>query len=350
MWQDIVYSLIIFASSIGIAILVWLLFTKVLFKLAAKTKTTLDELLIAALGRPIFVAIVLIGAYLALINIETLDKHREIIDDAFVVVGILLGAYAIYRILNAIITWYGQEIAIRTKTKVDEKLLPVVRRIFTVVVYGIAIMIILDRLGIQISPLIAGLGIGGLAVALAFQSTLSNFFAGTQILSESYLSIGDYVELGKEFAGHIEEIGWRSTKIRTLQNNLVIIPNSKLAESIITNYYAPNQEIAVVIPCGVSYESDLEKVERVTIETAKRVLAETPGGIKSFEPFIRYNEFGDSNINFSVILRAQTFTDQYLIKHEFIKQLMKRFREEDIEIAYPMRNVLIKRALEKTTF
>ncbi|MCD6490489.1 MAG: mechanosensitive ion channel, partial [Thermodesulfobacterium sp.] len=125
-------------------------------------------------------------------------------------------------------------------------------------------------------------------------------------------------------------------------NNIVIVPNSKLASSIITNYYLPEKELAVLVQVGVSYNSDLENVERVTIEVAKEVMKEVPGGVPNFEPFIRYHTFGDFSINFTVILRAQSYVDRYLVTHEFVKRLHKRYKEEEIEIPFPIRTVYLK--------
>ena len=122
-----------------------------------------------------------------------------------------------------------------------------------------------------------------------------------------------------------------------LPNNVVLIPNNKLAQSIITNYYQPQPELAVLVQVGVHYDSDLEHVEKVTIEVAKEVMREVPGGVPEFEPFIRYHTFGDFSINFTVILRAKEFVDNYLIKHEFIKRLHKRYQKEGIVIPYPIR-------------
>ncbi len=132
------------------------------------------------------------------------------------------------------------------------------------IIYAIGILILLDYLNVSITPILAGLGIGGLAIALALQPTLGNFFAGTQIVSDRVVRTGDYIELdNSSIRGYVTDVGWRSTRIRTPFDNLVTIPNSRLADSIITNYYAPNMELGVIVNCGVSYSSDLAHVEDV---------------------------------------------------------------------------------------
>lgn len=135
------------------------------------------------------------------------------------------------------------------------------------------------------------------------------------------------------------EIGWRATRIRMLPNNTVIIPNSKLADSILKNYYLPDQELAVLVNVGVSYDSDLVEVERVTIAVAREIQGTVPGAVPGFDPFIRYHTFDSSSINFTVIMRAREFVDNYLMKHEFIKQLRMRYKKERIVIPFPIRTL-----------
>ncbi|MGC8764449.1 MAG: mechanosensitive ion channel family protein [Brevinematia bacterium] len=212
-------------------------------------------------------------------------------------------------------------------------------RFFVFLIGGI---IILQSLGISISPILAGLGVGGLAVALALQDTLSNLFSGLQIILSRQIKTGDYIKLDSGEEGYVIDINWRNTTIREIKNNQIIIPNSKLSQAIIKNYNLPEKEIVVLVEVGVSYRSDLDKVEKVTIEVAKEVMKELDCGLSSFEPFIRYDTFSDSSINFNVILRAREFADQFLIKHEFIKRLHKRYIKEGIEIPFPIRTVYLK--------
>jgi small-conductance mechanosensitive channel len=209
-------------------------------------------------------------------------------------------------------------------------------------VFTIGILIILQSLGISITPILTALGVGGLAVALALQDTLSNLFAGLHIIVSKQVKPGDYVKLDTGEEGYVTDITWRNTTIRALPNNIIVVPNSKLASVIITNYYLPEQEMAVLVQVGVSYDSDLEKVERVTIDVAKEVMREVQGGVPGFDPFIRYHTFSDFSINFTVILRAKEFVDQYLIKHEFVKRLHRRYNEEGIEIPFPIRTIHMK--------
>jgi small-conductance mechanosensitive channel len=196
----------------------------------------------------------------------------------------------------------------------------------------------MDYLNINITPLVAGLGISGLAVALALQPTLGNFFAGTQIVSDRVVRVGDYIELdGGGVRGYVTDVGWRSTRIRTPFNNIVVIPNSRLAESIITNFYGPTMEVGVIVNCGISYRSDLKRVRKVAMEVTREVVEEMDEAVKTFEPLFRYEEFGDSNINFFIWLQAKDRLASFLVKSELIERLHACFNKEGITINYPAR-------------
>jgi small-conductance mechanosensitive channel len=283
--------------------------------------------------------IVAAGGYFGLSSLAGAVAFAKMIQDAFFVGGVLIGLYGGVRVIKAVIKWYHHEIGLKTKTDIDDRFLPIIKKILYIFAAVIALIIILDHFAIEITPLIAGLGIGGLVIALALQDTLSNFFAGTSVATEGTVNVGDFIELETGLKGTVEEVSWRATKIKTLQDNIVVVPNSKLASTIFTNYSAPFTEMSVVVPVGVGYNEDLEKVEKITVEVAKKILENVPGGKKDFQPLIRFREFGDSNINFSVILRVENPRNKYTVIHEFIKALKKRYDKEGIEISFPARKI-----------
>jgi small-conductance mechanosensitive channel len=214
-----------------------------------------------------------------------------------------------------------------------------VQNVVRTVVFVVGGLVILQTLGISIVPIATALGVGGLAVALALQDTLGNFFAGLHILATRKIRPGDFIRLDSGEEGHVEDITWRHTTIRQLPNLLTIVPNAKLASAVVTNCSLPDPEAAVVVGLGVAYGSDLAQVERVTVEVAREVMREVQGGMPEFEPFIRFGAFADSSVDLNVIMRARNFTDQYLVKHEFIKRLHARYVREGIEIPFPQRAV-----------
>lgn len=207
----------------------------------------------------------------------------------------------------------------------------------------LGMLVVLNGLGLSITPMLTALGVGGLAVALALQEPLANFFAGLFITLAGQIRVGDYIKLDSGQEGYVEDFSWRSTRLRMLANNLVLVPNAKLAQAIVVNHHLPSRDLAVLVEVGVDYASDLRQVERVVMEVGREVMAEVPGGIPDFDPFIRYHTFADSSVNFSVILRGQEFVDQYLIKHEFVKRLHARFNDEGIVIPFPIRTIAHRR-------
>ncbi len=288
--------------------------------------------------RPLFLLIVAEGLLLALNSLSFLTQWSDILGKARIAVIIILVTYALATSGGVLLASYLRNATTRRKARIDEGLIRFLRRTVLLVVLAIGILVLLDYLSISITPLIAGLGIGGLAVALALQPTLGNFFAGTQIVSDRVVRIGDYIELEDgTVRGYVTDVGWRSTRIRTPQNNMVIIPNSRLAESIITNYFGPTMEMAVLVNCGVSYNAHLPTVEKIALEVAREVTEELDEADKNFEPWFAYEEFGDSNINFWLWLRARDRLASFRVKSEIIKRLKASLDKEGITINYPAR-------------
>ncbi|KUN49645.1 mechanosensitive ion channel protein [Streptomyces olivochromogenes] len=211
-----------------------------------------------------------------------------------------------------------------------------------VVVLAMGFLVMLQTLGISIAPLLTALGVGGLAVALALQDTLANLFAGVHILASKTVQPGDYIRLSSGEEGYVVDINWRNTTVRQLSNNLVIIPNAQLAGTNMTNFNRPEQQMTLIVQVGVGYDSDLDHVERVTTEVVAETMTEITGAVPDHEPAVRFHTFGDSRISFSVILGVGEFSDQYRIKHEFIKRLHKRYRDEGIRIPAPTRTVALQ--------
>ncbi len=338
-WEQWIISAGIFLIFVLFAFASRLILSGVLRILAHRTRTSLDDLVIRAMVVPVFIALIVVGLQLALTRLPELSSQLDTIRQIAVILLIFTTALALSRLLNAVLVWYSKEIAPKTETSIDDKLVPLLRRIGTFIIYVLAILIILDQFGAKVTPLLAGLGIGTAAVALALQPTLSNFLAGTYVMTDAVVHIGDYIMLDSGQEGTVEDIGWRSTKLRHWQGNLITLPNSKLAEAIVTDYEKPDKTLLFSVDCGVSYDSNLAEVERVTLAVAEEVQQRCPEGVKDYEPAMRFKEFGDSNINFAVVLKSVDRIGQFNLKHEFIKALHRRFNEEGIDIQYPARKI-----------
>jgi small-conductance mechanosensitive channel len=307
-----------------------------LIKIASRTKFEADDIILTSLKRYVFLWIVLAG-FLGAIDVAPIPESvRNVLDTIWFLIAGFSVVFAFAQTATDLLTFYAKRRKGILQATTMFKVL-----IFTVTII-LGLLTILKALKIDVTPMLAALGIGGLAVALALQDPLGNFFSGLHILASSEIRPGDYLKLDSGDEGYVTDISWRTATIRTLSNNTILIPNLKLSQSIITNFYLNEQQLSVPVELGVSYDSDLEMVEKVTIDVAKAVLKEVPGGVPEFEPGFRYTKFGDSSIDFTVILRAMDFSYQYLIRHEFIKRLHKRYGEEHIEIPYPMRNLYIR--------
>lgn len=339
LWEAL-YALGIVALAVAVAWLVLYLLNFVVRRLTSRTATRLDDLLLRAARGPVVAIVVVQGVFVALTAVSFLNPWHPQINRVWGVGVLAVLFWALQRILSALLTWYGEEIATRIGTDWHRRVLPLLRRILGFVILAMGALVILDRLGVSISPLLAGLGIGGLAVALALQPTLANFVSGTYVLSDGSLRPGDFIEVQGGPAGTVQEVGWRTTKILTPNNNTVIIPNSRLADSVVTNFNQPQPAMDVVLTCGVSYESDLARVEESCLEVMRELRARLPEAEKSFEPLVRFREFGDSNITFLCILRAVDRGASFLVQHELTKALHRRFQEEGIEINYPVRKLV----------
>jgi small-conductance mechanosensitive channel len=209
------------------------------------------------------------------------------------------------------------------------------------VVLVVGALVLLGALGIQITPILTALGVGGLAVALALQDTLSNLFAGMHLLADRPIRVGDYVKIADNVEGFVVDVGWRSTRVRMLQNVVMIVPNKKVAESVVTNYDLPEPRMALLVPVGVSYDCDPDHVERVLVDEATRAAGEVPGLLADPAPFVRFIPgFGAYSLDFTLICQVSTFVDQYLAQHELRKRILRRFRAEGIEIPFPTRMIV----------
>lgn len=264
----------------------------------------------------------------------------------------LLFAVLIWTVMTFLQRAIGQFISLRMASEGSPASTSLLLNLVSATIYITGIILVLDEFDISITPMITALGVGGMAIALGLQETMANIFAGLHILLTKQVRIGDHIRLEGGSEGKIIDITWRYAKIHTVMNNIIIVPNNKLAASIITNYDMDSgrgqsssvMDVAFTVTVGVAYDSDLEKVERVTLEVAREVLGRLDPDLDisdgaSTAPTVRFHTFGESSINFNVNLHTTSFKSQYLVRHEFIKALKKRYEDEQIEIPFPIRTI-----------
>ncbi len=301
---------------------------KILGSFAAKTQTTLDDEVLECIDRPIDFFFVLGGFYLALLSVEALEPYYGAIGKAAFAGFTLIAAWTISRVANTVVNWYSEKISKRK----GKKPLGFVKKLLTGFIFIAALIVILQSYGVEIGPLIAGLGVAGLAVALAVKDTLENFFAGIYILVDKPIRIGQTIQCsaGK---GTVEDIGWRSVKMRTWENNLIIIPNAKLANDNITNYSTPEKSL-VVVNVGVDYSSNPEKVEKVLLDIAKVMIKRNKLDIKEAGPYVRFNKFGDSSLEFSLRFRVPKYGAKFKVAHDTRMEIFRTFKKKRINIPF----------------
>jgi small-conductance mechanosensitive channel len=332
-------ALTVFALGwVGLSFLAARLVDKYIRRWATRTQTRFDKILVDVLKGPLLIFLLLLGGRILLGAVELTPKIAR-----FAYIGVSLATafvliFAAIRIYHGILKEYGERFEpIRPS-------LGILNLLGKALIILIGLLVTLDSLNISITPLLTTLGIGGLAVALAFKDTLANFFAGLYVLADRPIRVGDFVKIEGGPEGYVESIGWRSTRIRTLANNIAILPNSKVSESMIVNYFLPDRRTALLLPVAVSYQSDPRQVEAVLLEEAVRASGEVEGLLPDPPPIVRLNPgFGESSLDFTLICQVREFVDQYAVQHELRHRILARFRKEGIEIPYPQRTVHLRR-------
>jgi small-conductance mechanosensitive channel len=332
--RQVVTSAAIFIAVAGVALFARRLVLSLLRRWASKTETALDDIFLSVIRGPSISWAIALGLY---VGIGTSVLPPRIIQVSFSILHALVILSFTFVAANA------ASHALRYAAQRAE--LPVTG-LTQVVVKGVVItlgvLILLGTLGVSIAPILTALGVGGLALALALQDTLSNLFAGIHILMEKSIRVGDVIKLESGEEGAVTDIGWRTTRIRLQPNNVVIIPNNKLAQAQIINYSLPDKSMALLIPVSVGYTSDLDLVQRLLLEEASRDIARIPGLLATPAPLVRFIPgFGQSSLDLTLVVSVREFADQQLVQHELRLRILRRFRAEGIEIPYPSRTVYL---------
>lgn len=299
--------------------------------LAERTEWEVDNIVVQSIrGVPIFWGAAG-GVYLAILTLDISDRIADVLGKMLIVAILWSVTIIAARVTATLTSTYGsRDVSFLPATS----LIPGLTRLL---IYIVGFLIILSSLEISIAPLLTALGVGGLAVALALQNTLSNVFAGLYLIASRQINPGDYVRLDSGQEGYAVDIDWRSTIVRTVLGNTVIIPNATMASSIVTNFSLHRREIQIKIPIAVDYESDLRKVERVTLEVARETVSAINPALARFEPHLYFHTFGEFSLNLTVVVAVHDFFDQYRLRHEFMIAIMKRYKEEGINIPFPIK-------------
>jgi small-conductance mechanosensitive channel len=319
------------AATIAAAFVIGLLINRLaivrLQRLAEKTAGDWDDAVILELRRRIPFWAFLIGVRVSAVYWPLPPGAVEFISKLTAAAAVLSVTSAIAGIAVRLMTSLGPRL------HQDVQVSGLARNVVRLTIFTIGLLVVLRGIGVEITPVLAALGVGGLAVALALQEPLSNLFAGLFIALAGQVRIGDYIRLEPGPEGTVADFSWNATQLATGTGNIVVIPNAKLAQSLITNFHRPSKDTGLVIELTVEPESDLAVVERVGLEAARAVMRDVAGGMPAAEPSVRFLAFTDLGVRVGVNARAQQFSDQALVRHELIKRLNRALTDAGVTVA-----------------
>lgn len=343
--RETIIAIILLAGVVLFAYIVKLIWQLLFIRIAKKTKTKLDSMVLQSIQKPVYFTIIIFGFFFVFKRITNnlpLTKDFLLVkvgDGIFFIALVSIISYLAYVFIKVFCDWYLKEIAVKTKSKFDDQFIPLFSRIIKILIIFIVLTIILSHFKINITGFLATAGVASLAIALAAQDSLSNMFASFTLLIDRPFRVGDRIELGSGEIGDVYEIGLRSTKILSFDNTLLVIPNAEIAKSKVINYSYPGPKLKIRQKISVAYGTDLNRVKRIL----KEVCLQHPEVKKKQEPIVYFTEFGDSSLNLLMVCWIDSFKDKFRINDELNMEIKKRFKEEEIEIPFPQQDIHIKR-------
>ena len=347
-WQSIesnryLLSLTYLASFFLIAKLFLWVSEKIFLRLARKTKTLIDDKLIENTNRPISLLLLLVGVRLALLPLSfgVLGGYdiEKILVDIVTSLIILNITYVIIVVMDTVIDHWGHTFAEKTRSAIDDSVVSLFHKISRTLIIIFGMLFVLPVWGIQVGPLLASLGIAGIAIAFALQNSLSNIFGGITLIMDKSIKVGEVIKIDNNTFGTVIDIGIRSTKIRNWDNELIIVPNGQLANSKIQNYNQPDLSARVVIEFGVAYGSDPDKVKSVVTNVLRKVEGFKPEP----EPIVRFHQMADFSLNFKAFFWVESYTQRINAKDQATGLIYNALNTAKIDIPFPTRTVYLKK-------
>ncbi|MCK5466482.1 mechanosensitive ion channel family protein, partial [Candidatus Parcubacteria bacterium] len=290
------------------------------------------------LNMPIFYSVVLLGAYQSFDYIGVLANYSDSFSKIIKSFVLIIWIYATSKLVNVIISELGFKFAEKTKSTLDDELMPLFQKLSNIVIFFAGIMFLLKMWNIDITPLLASAGIMGFVIAFAAQDTLSHLFGGISIYFDKPFRVGDRVQLESGEIGDVLEIGIRSTRIKTFDETVIVIPNSTIASSKIINYNQPASKIKEKIKIGVAYGSDINKVKKILLDIAEN----TEDVEKDPAPSVYFTEFLDYALEFVIVTWVDSPREKFMVKTKINEEIYKRFNEEGIQIPYPTQDIYMR--------
>ena len=334
-----IYSFSILISFFILSKLIVWVSEGLILTLTKKTKTEVDDLIVRKTNRPLSLIFLLLGFRFGLLPLEIKDNILSMAQHTISSLITIIGTYIVIVISEIIIKDWGRKAAEHTKSRFDDELVPIAGKASRVVVSLIGLLLILHLWGLQIGPLLTSLGIASIAIAFALQTTLGNIFGGMSIILDKSVKVGDKIKLDDQTLGTVMDVGLRSTKIKTLDNELVTVPNGKLAESKILNYQKPDPTVRISVPFGVEYGTSASKVRKTVIDAIKKM----PKVLKEPEPEVHFMEMADSALVFHALFYVANFDDKINVRSEAVEEIYNALNKSKIVIPFPARTVYLKK-------
>ncbi len=319
------------AVGVGLGFLFERIILERLHSWAQKTAWRADDIIVDGLKGQVIFVFAVTGFYLAMrqLGYNTLLSYQ-----LYFTAIVFLITISLTKITGGVIRLYTEQHKAMPTTSLFTNLT-------RIIVFTLGLLVVFQGLGIQITPLLGALGVGGLAVALAFEDTLKSMFAGLFIMATQKFKPGDFIKV-EGFEGYVSDINWRVTTLKTAAKDIIMIPNSKLESSPVTNFSQHKTAHTITISVSVGYGSDLDQVELITAQAAKEIMNGVEEGASKFEPTVRFTSLGESGIELDVYLRVSERSKLFSARHEFIKMLYSRYKKEGIDIPYPTSTVHIQ--------
>ncbi|MCF8276542.1 MAG: mechanosensitive ion channel family protein [Flavobacteriales bacterium] len=328
-------ALAIILGSVVLGKLVFWLFSNVVKRLTARTKTNLDDIIIDMVEEPIAFAIAILGIWYGFDSLHLPDVAHVWVNRIYYLLIIFNIAWLVNRVLDALIQEYIVPIVEASESDLDDQLLPILKKGIHAAVWIMAIIVGLNNAGYDVGALIAGLGIGGLALALAAQDTVANLFGGITIFVDQPFTINDWIKINS-YEGIIEEVGIRSTRIRTFEGRLVTIPNKVFAESAIENVSAePSRRVIIVL--GLTYDTSHDRIQEA-LDILKSIHAERPDALEE-KVLTLFDSFGDFSLNVKFVYYIKKGQDVFAVNSGINLDILKRFNAAGIEFAFPTQTI-----------
>lgn len=336
---EILVSIMIFAIFIILGWIVYRIFERYFTKWAKKTKTNLDDEILANIKKPIYFFVILVGSYYGLEFLSILEPYSTEVAFTFSIVEILLIAFIITRVVNVVITWYGEK---RAKKQMSEHILFVLKKIINAVIYLFAFLVILAVLKLDLSGVVVGLGVGGIAIAFALQNVLSDAFSAFSIYFDKPFEIGDYIVVG-DHSGTVKKIGMKSTRVQLLQGEELVLSNSVLTTSSVRNFKKMRKR-RISFSFGVTYATPTNKLKKIPDIIRDIIDGDKLEYVDKLDR-VHFTEFGDFSLNFDIIyfLKTKDYVKYRDTQQEINFAIREAFEKEGIEMAFPTQTIFLNK-------